>query len=163
MRLRSSLSSAGLLALAVGAFFMAGTGIASAHKITPSVACVYHDTGTGQYNSEWSYFNDAGSSTTYAVGGSNFFSPSPQGRGQPTIFKSGQNNNVVTVTWNGSGGLSWTVDGETATATTSSTACATNPVPIVGLQTILWVALAIAATGGIVLYRRRRRVALSQV
>ena len=161
-RMRTWFGSAALLAIAVGAFLMAGTGIASAHKILPSVACVYHDTGTGQYNSEWSYNNDAGSNTFYAVGGSNYFSPSPQDRGQPTTFLPGQNNNVLTVTWNGSGGLTWTVDGNSATATTSSTKCSTNPVPIVGVQTILWVALAIAGTGGVVLYRRRRHGAIAQ-
>ena len=79
---------------------MAGT--ATASQQSPILECVFHDTGTGQYNSLWGYSNN-GSTTTIAVGCNNKFSPTPQNRGQPTSIQAGTHDNVFVVTWNGSG------------------------------------------------------------
>ena len=97
--------------------------------VSPILECVFHDTHTGQYNSLWGYNNDD-DPTTIRVGWGNQFSPSPQGRGQPTTFASGRHDNVFTVTWDGSTNLKWSVD-NSATAKTSSPACSSNPVPLV--------------------------------
>jgi hypothetical protein len=151
------LASLGLVALAIGSFLVAGAGPAWAHKETPILECVFRDTGTGQYNSLWGYNNSSGSVETIAIGTSNGFSPSPQSRGQGTTFQPGQHDNVFVVTWNGVGSLTWSLNGHDVSAATSSTACAKNPVPLVGPQTILWAA-AILACAGVVVLRRRRRM-----
>jgi hypothetical protein len=117
--------------VAAGALaFMAGT--AWAKKQTPILECVFHDTGTGQYNSLWGYTNSSGSTEKISIGSGNKFSPNPQNRGQPTSFLPGTNHNVFVVTWNGSGSLTWTLNGHDVSATTSSTKCSSNPVPIAG-------------------------------
>jgi hypothetical protein len=149
------LPSVGLAVLAVGAFLVAGASPAWAHKETPILECVFKDAGTGQYNSLWGYKNSSGSVETIPVGSSNGFSPSPQSRGQPTAFQPGQHDNVFVVTWNGVGPLTWSLNGHDMSATSSSSQCAKNPVPVFGPQTILWVA-AILACAGVVVLRRRR-------
>ena len=117
--------------VAAGALaFMAG--VAWAKKETPILECVFHDTGTGQYNSLWGYNNSSGSTETIAIGSGNKFSPNPQNRGQPTSFLPGTNHNVFVVTWNGSGSLTWTLNGHDVSATKTSTACSSNPVPVAG-------------------------------
>ncbi len=157
LRLRGRLlPSLGLVVLAVGAFLVAGASPAWAHKQTPILECVFKDTGTGQYNSLWGYNNDSGSVENIAIGSSNGFSPSPQGRGQPTAFQPGQMDNVFVVTWNGVGSLTWSLNGHTVSATTGSSQCAKNPVPWFGPQTILWVAAILACAGVIVLRRRHQ-------
>jgi hypothetical protein len=129
--LRARVSTLAMVSLvATGAFgLMAGT--ATASQQSPILECVFHDTGTGQYNSLWGYSNN-GSATTISIGSNNNFSPSPQNRGQPTSIKAGTNHNVFVVTWNGSGSLTWTLSNHSVSATTGSTACASNPVPIAG-------------------------------
>ena len=74
----------------------------------------------------------SGSTETIEIGSGNKFSPNPQNRGQPTSFLPGTNHNVFVVTWNGSGSLTWTLNGHDVSATKSSTACSSNPVPIAG-------------------------------
>lgn len=154
--------------LVVGAF----SGIASAsHKQTPIVECVFQDAKTHLWNSLWGYNNSSGSVENIPIGSGNAFSPGAQAQGQPTAFQPGQNDNVFTVTWSGSGSLTWTLNGETASATTSSNKCATNPVPIIpgtegwgiGLP-FAFVALGILGLGvyswradtGLIVARRRR-------
>lgn len=155
------LASLGLVILTVGAFFVAGARTAGASQQFPILECVFKDKGTGQYNAEWGYNNtDNKGSDTVPIGSSNGFSPSPEGRGQPTVFQSGQNDNVFADTLKGVGSLTWTLSNHSVSATTSSTACATNPVPLFGPQTILWVA-AILAGGGVIVLRRRHRTARS--
>ena len=151
--------SLGLAVVAVGAFIVAGASPAFAHKETPILECVFHDTGTGQYNSLWGYNNSSGSVETIPVGSSNGFSPSPQSRGQPTAFQPGQNDNVFVVTWNGVGSLTWSLNGHNLSATSGSSQCAKNPVPWFGPQTILWVVAILACAGVVVLRRRHARTA----
>jgi hypothetical protein len=149
------LPSVGLAVLAVGAFLVAGASPAFAHKQNPILECVFKDAGTGQYNSLWGYYNDSGSVQNIPIGSQNGFTPSPQGRGQPTALQPGTHDNVFVVTWNGVGSLTWSLNGHDVSATSRSTQCAKNPVPWFGPQTILWVA-AILACAGVVVLRRRR-------
>lgn len=135
----------------------AGASPAFAHKQNPILECVFKDTRTGQYNSLWGYYNDSGSVQNTPIGSQNGFSPAPQGRGQPTALQPGTNDNVFTVTWNGVGALTWSLNGHDVSATTGSTACAHNPVSIVGTKTILWGAAILACAGVVVLRRRHRR------
>jgi hypothetical protein len=138
----------------IGAFLVAGASPASASTTKPILECVFHDPGTGQYTSVWGYNNNSHSNVeSIPVGTTNGFTPSPQGRGQPTAFQPGQNDNVFVVTWNGASSLTWSVDSQDAVATTTSTQCATNPVPVFGPQTLLWI-VAILVCIGVVLRRR---------
>jgi hypothetical protein len=157
---RSFAGTLSLLALPAVAFALAPAASASATDVTPILECVFHDTGTGQYNAAFGYNNTSSQKTTftYPIGSLNAFSPSPQNRGQPTTFTAGQHDNLFTVTWNGSSSLTWTLNGRSVSASARSTACKTNPVPIVAPQTLLW--LAIGAAGvGMVAWRRRRSLA----
>ena len=121
--------SAGLAVLVTSVGFVLTLSLAPATAaVSPILECVFHDTGTGQYNSLWGY-NNTGSSVSYAIPSKNSFSPNPKDRGQPETFSAGMHHNLFVVTWNGSGNLKWTVNGTAATATSGSTACSSNPVP----------------------------------
>jgi hypothetical protein len=159
-RIRRFAATLGLLVVPAVAFALAPAAVASATDVTPIVECVFHDTGTGQYNAAFGYNNTSSLKTTftYPIGSLNSFSPSPQDRGQPTTFTYGLHDNVFAATWNGSGSLTWTLNGRSVSATTASTACKTNPVPIVAPQTLLWLAIGGAGVG-IVAWRRRRSIA----
>jgi hypothetical protein len=150
---------AGLLAMvALAATGAAGlmTGVASA-KDTPILECVFKDTGTGKYNSLWGYDNSTGHDDPKPVGSLNNFSPNPQVRGQPTLILSGVHHNAFVVTWDGSSSLTWNLDSRSATATKSSTACGSNPVPMTG--DLAWYVLpgALVAFGvaGLWIFRHR--------
>src|SRR5581483_4181170 len=84
------------------------SGTAAAGSTTPSLECVYHDTGTGQYNALWGYTNWYFFPDYEPIGGNNSFWPYPSNRGQPTTFQTGNRDNVFVTTWNGSGGLTGT-------------------------------------------------------
>ena len=64
------------------------------------------------------------------------------------------------VTVNGTGSLTWILNGRTVSANASSPACKTNPVPIVAPQTLLGLAVGGAGVGFVA---RRRRRALAAV
>lgn len=132
-RRRAGPISVGMAVLAAAvllAVSMSGVAFAS-HKQTPILECVFHDTGTGQWSTVWGYHNNSGSVENIAIGSGNYFSPGAQNEGQPTSFQPGQNDKVFVVTWSGTGSLTWNLNGESATATTSSMKCSKNPVPIV--------------------------------
>ncbi len=129
--LRARVMTLAMVGFVAAGIFGLTAGGAGASQQFPILECVFHDTGTGQYNSLWGYSNN-GSATTIPIGNSNGFSPTPQNRGQPTAIKAGTNDNVFVVTWNGAGSLTWTLSNHSVSATTSSNACASNPVPIAG-------------------------------
>jgi hypothetical protein len=141
----------GLVLAASGGVLIGSAGTASADNggpgaIKPILECVYRDTGTGQYNALWGYTNGASVSVTVPSGSGNGFSPAPVDRGQPTTFSPGTHDNVFATSWSASGDLTWSL-GHSATASISSTACATNPVPIAGSQTLTWALLALGFVG----------------
>ena len=78
--LRARLATLTMLGLVAAGAFALASGTATASQQSPILECVFHDTGTGQYNSLWGYSNN-GSTTTIAIGASNNFSPTPQNRG----------------------------------------------------------------------------------
>ena len=151
--------AAGLVLIAAVGFLIASVGTATADNggpgsVKPFLECVYHDTGTGQYNALWGYTNNYSSSVTIAIGSGNSFSISPGDRGQPSTFSPGTQDNVFSTTWNGSGDLTWNLT-HSASASSTSTACGTNPVPIAGSETLTWVLLAAAFVGTAVVIARR--------
>jgi hypothetical protein len=158
------LAVAGSLALlAAGGFVIASAGSATADNggpgsVKPFLECVYHDTHTGQYNASWGYTNNYTSSITIPIGSGNSFSPSPANQGQVSTFAAGTHDNVFTTTWSGSGSVTWNLT-HSATASSTSTACSTNPVPIAGSGTLTWILLgaAFVATAIVITRRARRR------
>jgi hypothetical protein len=159
---RSLTVTLSLLVVPAVAFMLASFPSASATDVTPILECVFHDTGTGQYNGAFGYNNTSSQGTTFTdpIGSLNALSPSPQNRGQPTKFTAGRHDNLFTATWNGTGSLTWILNGRTVSANASSPACKTNPVPIVAPQTLLGLAVGGAGVGFVA---RRRRRALAAV
>lgn len=153
-----------LVLMAAAGLLVGSVGTASADNggpgsVKPSLECVYHDTGTGQYTALWGYTNNYTSPVTIPLGSGNSFSPTPADRGQVTTFSPGTHDNVLSTTWDGSGDLTWNLT-HSATASKTSTACSTNPVPIAGSQLLTWILLAAAFVGtAAVIARRNRRPA----
>jgi hypothetical protein len=149
-----------LVLIAAGGLLSASAGPATADgggTVRPIVDCVFHDTGTGQYNAVWGYTNQTSSTVTLAIGGANNFAPAPSDRGQGTAFAPGQHDNVLVVSWAGTSDLVWTLNGRSETASIHSQACGTNPVPIAGSQTLTWIVLAVAFVGTAAIVARRTR------
>jgi hypothetical protein len=121
-----------LLGLVATAVTAPAAGAASRSTQTPILECVFHDTGTGEYNSLWGYDNTSSSTEDVPVGSKNKFTPSPHDQGQPTSFSPGRHDNVFVVTWDGSATLKWSLGGHSASAKKTSTACSSNPVPLAG-------------------------------
>lgn len=131
-------------------------------RLTPTVTCVEVNTD-GSITAHWGYTNVWRSQITIPVGdrkgNRNFFSPGAQDQGQPTAFTPGTQADVFTVTFTGAS-LTWTLDDSkddppnSATATADSTRC--TPVPALGVDSPL--PLALLAVGlGAMLARRSRR------
>jgi hypothetical protein len=171
-RTKAVLTTAGVVGVAAMLLLVTALSEAASasHKQTPILECVFQDPGTHQWNSLWGYNNTSGSVETLAIGSSNNFSPGAQNQGQPTAFQPGQNDNVFVVTWSGATSLTWNLNGQSVSATTSSTKCAKNPVPILagtggwGIELpVVLLALGILGVGlfcwrsdpGLVIARRR--------
>lgn len=96
-----------------------------AEAVRPVLECV-SDNGDGTYTAFFGYLNPNAFEVSVPVGLSNKFTPAPQDRGQPTMFKSGRTpfwpNAAFSVVFDG-GNLVWTLDGRTSTASSGSTPC----------------------------------------
>ena len=78
----------------------------------------------------WGYENPNDHAVEIDVGNLNRFSPGDQDRGQPTTFEPGPFAAVFQTPFEaGAGGLTWTLTGNTATASSSSPPC-TPPQPL---------------------------------
>ncbi|MFZ2324556.1 MAG: IPT/TIG domain-containing protein [Ignavibacteriaceae bacterium] len=90
-------------------------------QIIPIVECVTNN-GGGAYTAQFGYKNDNTQSVFVPIGTNNKFSPSPEDRGQSTVFFPGTNNNVFTVNFDGRN-LTWNIFKKKATASKNSTPC----------------------------------------
>ena len=116
------------------------TASAAPSSVAPIVVCSV--TRHGSTHALFGYDND-GPALGIAVGSSNYFSPGPSDRGQPTAFASGTKINVFSV--DTPGPVTWTLDG--VRVQTPGQPCQTTPAgsslanwgPIValGLVTVL--------------------------
>lgn len=160
---RLPLHLAALVAAAVAlALLFPGLSEASpTSKLTPLVTCVDVNTD-GTITAHFGYTNIWTNQINVPVGNRpgqvNYFSPDPEDRGQPTKFQPGTFNDVFTVTFSGT--LTWFLDDvnspspNNVTASAGDTRCA--PVPALGLDSPLPLAL-VAVLGGVILALRRRR------
>lgn len=89
--------------------------------ITPLVECVKNN-GGGSYTAKFGYRNDNTKSVFVPVGANNKFSPTPENRGQSTIFLPGRNFEVFSVNFDGRN-LVWNIFNKKATASKNSTPC----------------------------------------
>jgi hypothetical protein len=154
-----------LVLVAAGGLLIPSMGTATADdggpgSVKPILECVFHDTGTGtgtgQYDALWGYTNTSTIPVTIPVGSQNSFSPSPADRGQVTTFSPGTHDNVFVVSWSGASDLTWALL-HSDTASITSKACGTNPVPIAGSETLTWIVLAVAFVGTAAVIARRTR------
>lgn len=95
-------------------------------KITPVRECVV-DRGAGRnprYQARFGYNNPAAFAIAVPVVPSleNFVSPNPAFRGQPLVFRPGNQRGVFFADFN-SGSVSWRLNGTTVSATTTTTRC----------------------------------------
>ncbi len=95
--------------------------LAQPSDIVPILEGVEPEPG-GMLRAHWGYYNPSDSTMFVPVGVSNFFSPPPGFRGQPTLFQGGRQPNVFSTVWdpNSAASLTWTLLGRQATATASS-------------------------------------------
>jgi hypothetical protein len=124
-------------------------------KLSPVLTCVWLN-GDGTFAAVFGYSNGSShDAISIPIGSNNGFSPAPVNRGQPTLFPAETTvANALVITT--SGPLTWSLSGHSVTATSGSTKCAQNPVPMIGNWRAFAVALAFCAPIGYVAYRRLR-------
>ena len=98
------------------------TGSTGTVNVTPQLNCVYIDVN-GNVVARFGYQNQNGSTVNVPVGGSNYFSPGAQDRGQGTAFQSGTHCDVFDVSFPSVSSLSWYLQGTTITADINSVRC----------------------------------------
>ena len=137
----------------------------AAGHVLPIFECSFKNPDNS-YTTVWGYDNQNAAAETHGLGPGNRFQPLPysQDQGQGTVFQPGRHDNTVTVPWDGTTDLRWTLDVDIAHANTTTT-CASNPVPITGSGLSPVFAVIVIAGGGVVadlcLRRKRRRAATS--
>jgi len=98
-----------------------GNGVGDACALQPIVDCVTQQDAT-HFTAFFGYQNRTG--TSYVpVGATNAFSPAPQDRGQTFMFLPGRARKAFSVPFVGSTSATWSLDGSTAQATSSSPRC----------------------------------------
>ncbi|MET0557020.1 MAG: CARDB domain-containing protein [Vicinamibacteria bacterium] len=98
--------------------------------LKPVLECVLDEGGTGATTAFFGFDNAAASALGVPVGPANTFTPAPAGQGQPVVFPRGRSAEfpgVFGVPFT-SPELSWTLDGQTATAVLAN-AVALCPIP----------------------------------
>lgn len=90
--------------------------------VRPVLECVAFAAGAPSV-AYWGYRNDNNFPVTIKIGDGNKFSPAPQDRGQPTVFEAGRVVGQFATSFGAAASLVWTLDGLTATASSSSTRC----------------------------------------
>jgi hypothetical protein len=89
--------------------------------VKPVLECVVKHSSTS-YTAWFGYKNENSVPVYIPAGAKNKFTPSPQNRGQTTIFDPGRKVKIFSVEFNGSN-LVWTLNGRTSTASKNSTRC----------------------------------------
>jgi len=89
--------------------------------VRPVLECVVLNPDSS-YTAWFGYKNDNSVSVYIPVGAKNKFTPSPQDRGQTTVFQPGRQVRVFSIVFNGSN-LVWTLNGRTSTASKNLSRC----------------------------------------
>jgi hypothetical protein len=94
----------------------------AAKPVVPTVECVLYKNGSPD-EAVWGYRNENDFAVFLPVGQSNSFAPDPANRNQPTTFEPGASSGVVTTAFGGAAAVTWTLAGQTATASSASPRC----------------------------------------
>jgi hypothetical protein len=152
-----------LAALIVALCLPATAAASPLSRMTPTVTCVDVNTD-GSVTAHFGFVNSWTSQITVPIGvrtgSANAFSPTPEDRGQPTQFSPGTFSDVFSVTFT-EPTLTWSLDDakgtpNSVTASASSTRCA--PVPALGVDSPLPLALLAVGMVALLAWRGRRSV-----
>jgi hypothetical protein len=102
------------------------------------------------------YSNDSSHAIVANVGPGNQFTPAPADRGQPTSFPADTTvANAFTVSWSGGGSVTWALPGGSASASSSSPKCSSNPMPAIAEAGAILGLLVIAVFFSVAAFRER--------
>ena len=79
--------------------------------------------GAAPEQAVWGYRNDNDFPVQVPIGATNEFSPVPADRGQPKLFEPGRWTGIFQIPFGNAGTLTWTLAGQTVTASSASTRC----------------------------------------
>jgi hypothetical protein len=150
------------LALSTGIVLAPATAFA-ASTVTGTVSC-YWPNADGSTTFSAGYNNTGATTVTIPVGANNYVTPSPQDRGQPTVFAPGSHPNTWAATMTAAelnSNPQWFINGTPTSYGSTIPQCATKPVSVSGSTTgYLAATAAIVALGAYVLNapRRNRRL-----
>ena len=123
-------------------------------NVLPAVTCV--SLGSGSSYTAYFGYSNSGSAVTYPLGTSNQVTPTSLDGSEPTNFISGNVTNAFSVLVP-SGSVTWTVAGQAASASASSTVCAGSSLFNDPLGLSLVLALSLGIGSGVVVIRRTAR------
>lgn len=92
-------------------------------NIIPVVSCVTVDASTNVATAYFGWVSLESNTVSIPFGASNFFTPSPPFRNQPTTFASGQNDKSFSVVFPANTTLTWTLNGVAVSASAASPSC----------------------------------------
>jgi hypothetical protein len=146
-------SLSGVAALLLGATLLVAStpAAASSANVVPAVTCV--TLGHGHNYTAYFGYSNSGSAANYPDGSSNQITPSKYDGNQPTSFISGTVTNAFSVQVHNQS-VTWTVAGQSATATSSSTTCSGSSLPVDPLGLSLVIAIGLGVLIGVVVIRR---------
>jgi hypothetical protein len=121
--------------------------------LTPIVECIWSN-GDGTYAIAWGWNNPSADTLYIDFGGKNKMAPGADDQGQPTLFTPGLQHNVFVTT--GSGNRTWTLGNNKAVSGSSTPACPTKPVSLIGNGRALLLGLALMAVIGLPVVAARR-------
>jgi hypothetical protein len=121
--------------------------------IAPTVNCVWSN-GDGTSTIVWGYKNPSTSIIRIDYGGKNKMAPGADNQGQPTLYPPGTYTNLFfnTVT----GNRTWTLGNNKVSSDSSTPACLTKPVSVIGSGRALILGLALALAIGLPVMAARR-------
>jgi hypothetical protein len=90
--------------------------------LVPILDCV-EEVERGRLRAHWGYLNDCDEVVHTALGAENRFTPAPVDRGQPEDFEPGEHTRVFSMTFKKGSSLSWSLEGNEATASADSPRC----------------------------------------
>lgn len=125
--------------------------------LAPIVECIWSN-GNGTSTVAWGYNNPSTHNLRIDIGNKNNMGPGAEDQGQPTLFTPGSHNNAFTTTVPGTS-IEWRLGNNKASTSSSTPACPTKPVSMIGSAHALLVGIALIAAATLpVLVGRRRRL-----
>ena len=121
--------------------------------LAPIVECIWNN-GDGTNTIAWGYNNPSTDTLFIDFGGKNKMDPGADDQGQATLFTPGLHHNVFVTTVTGN--RTWTLGNNKAVSGSSTPACPTKPVSVIGSFRALLLGLALMAAIGLPVIASRR-------